>query len=110
VYPHACFTTLLGCHPFPKYTLEGRIQRQLILYEQKVGVPDPMRVFEEITRHRLLKGTLPLDELYSPGELDALVAAYTACLAATAPERVSVMGHAEEGQIYLPTSELKARY
>jgi len=110
VYPHACFTTLLGCHPFPKYTLEGRIQRQLILYEQKVGVPDPMRVFEEITRHRLLKGTLPLDELYSPGELDALVAAYTACLAATAPERVSVMGHAVEGQIYLPAAELKARY
>ena len=110
VYPHASFTVLLGCPPFPKYTLEGRIQRQLILYEQKVGVTDPMRVFEEITRHKLLRGALPLDELYSPGELDALVAAYTACLAATAPESISVIGHAEEGQIYLPVAELKARY
>jgi hypothetical protein len=110
VYPHACYTVMLGCQPFPKYTLEGRIQRQLVLYEQKLGVPDPMRIFEEITRHRLLKGTLPLDELYSPGELDALVAAYTACLVSTAPERITVMGHAEEGQIYLPAHELKARY
>jgi hypothetical protein len=110
VYPHASYTTLLGHPPFPKYTLEGRIQRQLVLYEQKVGVPDPMRFFEEITRHRLLKSALPLDELYSAEELDALVAAYTACLAATTPELVSTVGHVEEGQIYLPIPELKSRY
>lgn len=110
VYPHACYTVLLGQPPFPKHTLEGRIQRQLVLYECKVSVPDPMRLFEEITRHRLLKGVLPLEGLYSPGELDALVAAYTACKVISAPEEISVLGHPAEGEIYLPVPELKARY
>ena len=110
VYPHACFTVLLGQTPFPKYTLEGRIQRQLALYELKVNVPDPMRVFEEITRHRLLNGILPLENIYTAGELDALVAAYTACLVATTPEQTTCIGHPEEGQIYLPTGTLKSRY
>jgi hypothetical protein len=110
IYPHACFTVLLGQAPFPKYTLEGRIQRQLVLYERKVNVTDPLRVFEEITRHRLLKGSLPLEGLCSAGELDALVAAYTACLTASAPDEISVLGHPDEGEIYLPATELKARY
>ncbi len=110
VYPHACYCALLGLAPFPKYTLEGRIQRQLALHEQELHVPDPMRLFEEITRHRLLQGVLPLEDLYQPGELDALVGAYTAWLAATHPERISLLGHPEEGQMVLPVSELKHRY
>ncbi len=63
VYPYASYAVLLGVLPFSKYTLEGRLQRQLALYDQKVDVPDAMRVFEEITRHRLLKGVLPLEPL-----------------------------------------------
>lgn len=110
VYPHACYTALLGVTPFPKVSLEGRIQRQLVLHEQQVHVPDAMDFFEEITRHRLLKGILPLETLYSPGELDALVAAYTAYLAANQPEQVSCIGHPQEGQIILPVPELKERY
>jgi hypothetical protein len=110
VYPHACFTTLLGQPPFPKQTLEGRIQRQLILYEQKINLSDPLRFFEEITRHRLLKGILPLEDICAPGELDALVAAYTACLAANHLEQVTILGHPDEGQTYLPVAELKPRY
>lgn len=110
VYPHACFTTLLGQAPFPKHTLEGRLQRQLVLYEQKIKLSDPLLIFEEITRHRLLKGILPLDDLYTPGELDALVAAYTALLAADNPQQVTVLGHPDEGQTYLPVAELKPRY
>lgn len=110
VYPHACYAALLGVTPFPKITLEGRIQRQLSLHEQKLRVPDPMRIFEEITRHRLLNGVLPLDDLYSPDELDALVAAYTAWLAALHPERTLLLGDPGEGQIVLPAAELKPRY
>lgn len=110
VYPHACYTTLLGLTPFPKNTLEGRIQRQLVLFELKLNVPDAMRIFEEITRHRLLNGILPSENLYTPEELDALVAAYTAWLGATSPDQVSMLGDPEEGQIVLPIKELKERY
>ncbi len=110
VYPHACYTVLLGQAPFPKQTLEGRIQRQLVLFENQLHVPDPMDFFEEITRHRLLQGILPLEQLYSASELDALVAAYAAWLAASHPEQVTLLGAAEEGQILLPASDLKRKY
>jgi hypothetical protein len=110
VYPHACYTVLLGRQPFPKHTLEGRLQRQLVLHELALNVPDAMRVFEEITRHRLLNGILELDNLYSPEELDALVAAYTAWLASTSPDQVCVLGEPAEGQMVLPVAELKDRY
>jgi hypothetical protein len=110
VYPHACFCTLLGITPFSKYTLEGRIQRQLVLLEQELHIPDPMRLFEEITRHRLLQGVLPLEDLYQPGELDALAGAYTAWVAATRPDKILTLGHPEEGQMILPVPELKRRY
>ncbi len=103
-YPHAVYAALLGCTPFPKRTLEGRIQRQLALYARKVDVPDPMRIFEEITRHKLLHGILPLDNLHTPAELDALAAAYTASLAALHPETVSLLGDPAEGQIVLPAA------
>ena len=103
VYPFACYVTLLGgISPFPKGTLEGRVQRQLVLYEARLDVSDPMEFFEEITRHRLLKGQLPDQSLYSAGELDALVAAYTAWLAAFHPERVEVLGNRDEGEVVVP--------
>jgi hypothetical protein len=110
VYPHACYAVLLGVLPFPKHTLEGRLQRQLALHEQQVHVPDPMRFFEEITRHRFLKGILPTENLYTPYELDALAAAYTAWLAASHPQQVTLLGDPEEGQIALPVAELKPHY
>ncbi|MCB9136442.1 MAG: DUF429 domain-containing protein [Anaerolineales bacterium] len=110
VYPHGAFSALLERLPFPKQTLEGRIQRQLVLYLQKLRVSNPMQIFEEITRHRILQGILPLDGLYTSNELDALVAAYTAWLAATKPENVTLVGHFEEGQIALPTMALKSHY
>lgn len=109
IYPHASFTMLLGVLPFPKHTLEGRIQRQLILYAAKINVPDAMLFFEEITRYRLLNGILPSEDLFTPGELDALVAAYTAWLAANQPDQVCLIGDPREGQIVLP-GELKPRY
>jgi hypothetical protein len=110
VYPHACYTVLLGVTPFHKHSLEGRLQRQLIMYESNINVADPIRLFEEITRHRLLQGILLDDDLCSPGELDAMVAAYTAWLAITDAERVSLIGDPGEGQITLPIGDLKPRY
>lgn len=110
VYPHASFTAWMGRAPFPKQSLTGRLQRQLMLYERRINITDPMRFFEEITRHKLLLGKLPEDVLNSPAELDALAAAYSAWLAATSPDRTTLLGHPEEGQIVLPVPELKARY
>jgi hypothetical protein len=110
VYPHACYTVLLNTAPFPKHSLEGRLQRQLLLYERNLNVADPMRFFEEVTRHRLLHGILADDQIYSPYELDALVAAYTAWAAGTRPDQVLTLGDPAEGQVILPVPALKAHY
>ncbi|GAB4579357.1 MAG: hypothetical protein Fur0022_20950 [Anaerolineales bacterium] len=110
VYPHGAYAALLERLPFPKHTLEGRIQRQLVLYLQKLKVANPMEIFEEITRHRLLQGILPLEKLYSASELDALVAAFTAWLAGTHSENITLVGDMGEGQIALPVPALKAHY
>jgi hypothetical protein len=110
VYPHAVYTVLLGMLPLPKHTLEGRLQRQLALFQVDLEIPDPMLFFEEITRHRLLKGILPFDDLYSAAELDALAAAFTAWVAANHPEQITRLGDPDEGQIILPCADLKARY
>ena len=66
VYPHACFSALLGIIPFQKYTLEGRIQRQLALRENGMNLPDAMNFFEEITRHRLLQRHPAAREIVQP--------------------------------------------
>jgi len=108
-HPHAAFCVLLGQMPLPKPTLEGRLQRQLVLHERVLGIKDPMEFFEEITRFRLLKGILPLEFVYAAEELDALIAAYVAYLAANKPGDVSLVGAKEEGRIVLP-GEVKEKY
>lgn len=109
-HPHAAFCALLGCAPLPKPTLEGRLQRALAIYERGVRIRDPMSFLEEITRHRLLHGTLPMELTLSPAQLDALVAAYTAWLAAAKPAELTRLGNQQEGFIMLPAPDLKAMY
>lgn len=107
---HAGYTVLLGHRPFLKRTLEGRLQRQLVLFLEGVDVANPMHALEEITRHHLLSGHLPLESLKEPDALDALLTAYTAYLAATDPGRVLQVGEREEGLITLPKAKLEAFY
>jgi len=109
-HPHACFCALLGQAPLPRATLEGRMQRQLSLYEQGLIMRDPMDFFEELTRHKLLHGALPLEQVYTPEELDAIAAAYVAFVAGRHPERVLKIGDPQEGQIILPVTQLNAKY
>ena len=106
----ACFSVWLERSPLPKNGLEGRLQRQLKLYDLGLNIPDPMRIFEEITRHRLLQGNFPADVLYSSGEFEAMAAAYTAWLAGNHPEGVTMLGDVNEGHIVVPVAELKQRY
>jgi len=108
--PHACFCVLLGQNPLPRATIEGRLQRQLALYEQGLNIHDPMNFFEEITRHKLLRGLLPVEQVYAPDELDAIAAAYVAFTAGRHPERILRLGDPVEGQITLPVTDLKAKY
>jgi len=101
-HPHLTYHALLGQTPLPKPSLEGRLQRQLALFDAGIGIKDPMDFFEEITRHKLLKGELPMDLLYLPEELDALAAAYVAHLVRQDAGNVEWIGDEREGQIAVP--------
>jgi hypothetical protein len=109
-HPHACFCVLAGQLPLSKPTLEGRLQRQLILHERGMHIKDPMDFFEEITRYKMMKGIFPTELIYPTEMLDALVAAYTAWLTVNKPDSVSIIGDPQEGQIVLPVSEVKSKY
>jgi hypothetical protein len=109
-HPYACFCVLAEDIPFPKPTLEGRLQRQSILYDKGLRINDAMGFFEEITRFKLIKGILPVDKLYTPEHLDVMVAAYTAWLATNRPDEVTTLGDESEGQVLLPVRELKDHY
>jgi hypothetical protein len=103
----AVFWRLLGLAPFDARTLEGRLQRQLLLYNDDFPVEEPMRVLEEITSHRLLRGILKADELHSPPELSALAAALVAWLSVHHPKRLERTGAADEGQMTLLRGNLQ---
>jgi hypothetical protein len=90
-------------NPLPN-SLEGRLQRQLILYNQELPVPDAMDFFLEITRHKLMRGDLPDQDIYSIEELNALTGAFIAWQAAYHPDKIELLGDSEEGQIVLPVN------
>jgi predicted nuclease with RNAse H fold len=108
--PHAGYTVLLGHRPFYRASMEGCLQRQLVLYVEGLDVVNPMHALEEITRHHLLSGELPLETLYDPENLDALLAAYTGYLTAVKPEKSTQVGLPSEGLITLAAAELKPYY
>ena len=85
-----CYQALIGQELFSRRSLEGRIQRSLILYEEGFQIHDPMDFFEEITRHKLLQGVLPLESLRSAKELDTLAAAFVAWLTVNRPNHVEL--------------------
>jgi hypothetical protein len=95
-----CFQALSGHKLLPHRALEGRLQRCAILYEQGVQITDPVDMFEEITRYKLIQGILPLDKLPSARELDALVAAYLAWMSVNRPGQI-----VPKGEFVLPARE-----
>jgi len=101
----AVFHTLLKQAPFPARSLEGRIQRQILLFEQNIALRDPMEFFEEVTRHRFITGTLPMEILYTLPQLHALSAAFIARLDGQKPAQVIRLGAPEEGLLALPDWE-----
>ncbi len=85
------FQALCENELLPRRSLEGRIQRALILYGAGLQIPDPMDFFEEITRHKLLHGILPVENLHSLKELDALIAAYVAWMDVNKSNQVELL-------------------
>ena len=98
----AIFWRLLsGKMPLPE-SLEGRLQRQLILHDQQMPVKDAMDFFLEITRHKLIHGEIPDQEIHPFLELNALAAAHVAWQAAFQPQKLERLGDPDEGQMTLP--------
>jgi len=95
-----CFQALSGHKLFPGRALEGRLQRSAILFEQGLRITDPIDIFEEITRYKLIQGVLPLEDLPSSRELDALVAAYLAWMSVNRPGQI-----VPKGEFVLPAQE-----
>ncbi len=101
-HPEIIFWRLLkGKLPLPA-SLEGRLQRQLILYSLQMPVPDAMDFFLEVTRFKLIQGEVPDEKIFSIEELNALAAAYIAWQAGNQSEDIDLIGDPEEGQIVLP--------
>jgi hypothetical protein len=101
----AAFQALLKQPLYPVRSLEGRLQRQIILFDLVVGMNDPMEFFEEVTRRRLLTGSLPTGCLYSLPKLHAIGAAYIAWLEAQKPGQIVHLGNSREGWVSLPEWE-----
>ncbi|MHC1785424.1 MAG: DUF429 domain-containing protein [Anaerolineaceae bacterium] len=109
VQADAAFWHWLGNQPLNEESLEGRIQRQLILSELDLDVPDPMNFFEEVTRFKLLKGQLIMAGIYEPRELNAMMCAVTALLLVKSPDQVIPYGNRGEGFVYLPSHKNNSR-
>ena len=103
--PLECFRSLSGQIPQSRRSLGGLLQRALILYGEGLQINDPMEFFEEITRHHLLTGTMPLELLYSASELDALAAAYISWMLINKPVQVDLTKNIGEGIILIPRED-----
>ena len=110
VNAQAAFSILLGRTPFHKTSIEGRIQRQLLLIRQGIRLKDPMDFFEEVTKFKILLGILPDHLVYSAKHLDAIAAAMMARLAFQDPEAVIAIGDMADGLITIPTVKQKASH
>ncbi|MCD6475296.1 MAG: hypothetical protein J7K85_03390 [Anaerolineaceae bacterium] len=99
---NAAFWSLIEGNLIPEEGIIGRMQRQQILYDLELPVPNPMTFFEEITRYKLRNGKIPFKKILPACELNAWIGVYTAHKAWSDPDSLTPMGNSEEGSIYLP--------
>lgn len=98
----AAYWLVTGSLPYDSRSLEGRLQRQLLLYEFGFTVKDPMTFLEEFTRYRLRTAQIPMGQVLPAHELRALMSAATAWLVDRRPEAVEHFGETCKGEIFLP--------
>ncbi len=101
---------LLGQLPLPKASLEGKIQRQLILVEQGLNLPDPMSYFEELTRFKILHGMLPEKIILPLAYLNVILAAYTVWKEHNEAVDTLQIGNPPDAAIVIPVPALRDRY
>jgi hypothetical protein len=82
---------ITGVSPYDSRSLEGRLQRQLLLYEFGFPLQDPMAFLEEFTRFRLRTSNVPLTQIETAHELRALIAGATAWLMDYRPETLEYL-------------------
>lgn len=87
---------------YEEFSFIGRIQRQLLLLELGIKLPDPMDFFEELTSFKLLTGKAPLDMIFELPRLNAWINAFTAAKIKKNPSRIARFGYPQEGFLYLP--------
>jgi hypothetical protein len=109
-HPAACAAVMLGRLPYGRGALEGRIQRQLVLLRERVGLTDPMDALEELTAHHILSGQMELKGILGASELDALLAAFTAWRVHARPDSVAWLGDDADGWLCLPAKDLLEKY
>lgn len=97
----AAFWLATGRMPYDARSLEGCLQRQLILCEMGIHLKDPMDFLEEFTRHRLRTSQIPMEQILPGYELRAMMAAATVWLVDNFPENVEHIGKAGAGEIIL---------
>ncbi|MCE1254937.1 MAG: DUF429 domain-containing protein [Anaerolineae bacterium] len=108
-HSESIFRSLLTKPLLATRSLEGRLQRHLLLYDHGLQLIDPMNYFEEITRSRVLQGNLPSQMLFTPAQLDALACAFLAWRLVNRPHLISRIGDMQEGWLVLPVwKELEA--
>ncbi len=98
----AAYWQITGAMPYDSRSLEGRLQRQLLLCEFGFPLRDPMAFLEEFTRFRLRTSQIPTDQVLPAHELRALIAASTAWLTDMHPSGVDHVGENDSGEIILP--------
>ncbi len=98
----AAYWLVTGAMPYDSRSLEGRLQRQLLLWEFGLNLKDPMNFLEEFTRFRLRTSQVPLEQILPGHELRAMIAASTAWLLDNHPDRVRHFGTIHAGEIILP--------
>jgi hypothetical protein len=98
----AAYHQITGNSPYDSRSLEGRLQRQLLLYEFGFHLQDPMSFLEEFTRFRLRTSNVPLAQICVAHELRALMAGATAWLLDHRPETLEHLGQNGEPEIILP--------
>lgn len=105
--PEACYLQWASHKLLPKRSLIGRMQRQLIIYELRIRISDPMIALEEITRNKIRQGKIPEGILYDHSELQAIALATLGWNLTFYPKRINLVGTDLEGKIaYLDPTRL----